>query len=230
MKLLNFKFYLLIFFSFLSTTLINAQEIRTDTVYIVDTVYIKQHTEISHKKERYITRWNKLIPSYYKTQFAGSMGLISMGGGWNYGKNKQWETDVFLGFVPKYSTKHNKVTLTAKQNFIPWSVTVSDQINLKPFSTGIYLNTVFGDEFWGKQPDKYPHGYYWFSTRFRINIFIGQGWEYKLKRQNNKLFKSVTFFYEVSTNELYLYSAFTNSYLKAKDILGLSLGVKLQIL
>lgn len=50
---------------------------KVDTVYIVYTVYIEKYSgdENSSKKARYINRWNKLIPSYSKVQFAGSMGV-----------------------------------------------------------------------------------------------------------------------------------------------------------
>lgn len=234
MKLSIFRLFFLFFFLSVSlySSIANAQDVRVDTVYVVDTVYIKDPiiSNISPEKERYIMRWYKLIPSYFKVQFAGGMGLISAGAGWNYGKNKQWETDWLFGFVPKYSTQNNKVTMTIKQNFIPWKVYITDNINLKPFSTGLYANTIFGSHFWGKQPSKYPNGYYGFSPKIRFNIFIGQAWEYKLNTSKNILAKSITFFYEISSNELYIISAFNNSYLKPKDYLGLSLGLKMQIM
>ncbi len=69
-------------------------------------------------------RWQRLIPSYYKIQYAGNMGLLSFGTGWAYGKNRQWETDLFIGFIPKYESDKVKVTLTVKQNFIPWKLDV----------------------------------------------------------------------------------------------------------
>ena len=37
------------------------------------------------------------------------MGLLSFGTGWDYGKRNQWETDILLGFIPKYSAKKTKV-------------------------------------------------------------------------------------------------------------------------
>ena len=42
--------------------------------------------------------------------------------------------------------------------------------------------------------------------------------------------KAITLFYEISTCDLYIVSAFTNKYLKPKDYLSLSFGVKLQLL
>lgn len=218
-----------------STTLIQAQDIqpmRVDTVYVVDTVYLSTESPVGYEKKEQRIRnyWERLIPRYSKAQFAGSMGLISLGTGWDYGKNKQWETDLLFGFVPKYSSGKNKVTMTLKQNFIPWNVRLNDKFNLKPFSTGLYLNTVFGGDFWGKEPAKYPNKYYNFSTKMRFNIFVGQTWEYKFDTSQKVFCKSITFFYEISTNELYMISAVTNKYIKASDFLGLSLGVKLQFL
>lgn len=239
MKWLNFKknYSIFFFLFFISTTSIVAQDngpklVKTDTIYVRDTLYLHDMPATGYDKKvnRLKSKWEKLIPRYNKVQFAGSMGLISAGTGWDYGKNKQWETDLLFGFVPKYSTSKNKMTMTLKQNFIPWTVRLNEHFNLKPFSTGLYINTVFGGDFWGHEPSKYPNSYYKFSTKFRINIFMGQGWEYKLDTDRKVFCKSITFFYELSTNELYVISAATNKYITAKDVLGLSLGVKLQFL
>lgn len=214
-------------------TITKSQEVKADTVYIVDTIYLDQREPIGYEKKakKMIDRWNMLIPRYSKIQFAGSMGLISIGTGWDYGKNKQWETDLLFGIVPRYSTKKVKVTMTLKQNFIPWSIKLKNEnFSFKPFSTGLYLNTVFGEQFWRSEPSKYPNGYYKFSTKLRLNIFVGQGWEYKFDTSKKVFCKSITFFYELSTNELYLMSAFTNRYVKAKDFLGLSFGIKVNFL
>ena len=51
----------------------------------------------ARKLEKYKKGWESLIPRYEKIQYAGSMGLISLGVGWDYGRKKQWETDLFLG-------------------------------------------------------------------------------------------------------------------------------------
>lgn len=107
---------------------------------------------------------------------------------------------------------------------------MNENLTLRPFSTGLYINTIFGEEFWRKEPSKYPNGYYSFSTMMRTNVFIGQGWEYRFAPSLNIPCKSVTFFYELSTNELYLIGAVSNKYLKFKDVVGLSLGAKFQFL
>ena len=178
---------------------------------------------------RYRGHWEKLIPTQTKVQFAGKMGLLSFGTGWDYGKKNQWETDVFLGFIPKYDSKRTKVTMTLKQNYMPWSLNLGRGFSTEPLTCGIYFNTVFGNEFWVHEPDRYPKGYYGFSSKIRSHIFLGQRLTYDIDPQRRYTAKSITFFYELSTCDLYLISAATNSYLRPRDYLSLSFGLKLQL-
>ena len=82
----------------------------------------KFHTRYDKRVHRMRKSWDKLIPEYGKIQYAGNMGLLSFGTGWDYGKRKQWETDLLFGFVPKYESKKAKVTMTTKQNYMPRSI------------------------------------------------------------------------------------------------------------
>ncbi len=188
-----------------------------------------QEAETPYQKhvERYKTGWGKLIPRYTKVQFAGSMGMFSFGTGWNYYRN-HWETDVLFGFIPGYSDDNTKFTLTFKQNYFPWNIRLNDRFSFEPFACGAYFNILLDRDYWGKQPDKYPDGYYWFSTRFRIHIFAGE--RITLNLNNDKGWhKSISFFYELSTCDMYLINKIGNHSLKPKDYLSLSFGLKLQI-
>jgi len=178
--------------------------------------------------ERYTTIWNKMIPRYGKIQFAGSMGMFSGGVGWNYGKD-HWETDILLGIVPRNTDRHAMATLTFKQNYIPWQLQLKEGIRFDPLSCGLYINTLLDKDFWVINPDRYPEGYYTFSTRVRFHIFLGERITFDLNRKKFRN-KSITLFYEISSCDLYLFSAFTNKYLKPSDYLSLSFGIKLQIL
>lgn len=178
---------------------------------------------------RYRTRWESLIPTHSKIQFAGNMGLLSLGPGWDYGKRNQWETDLYLGFVPKYSSKKTKITMTVKQNYMPWSFTLGKGFSTEPLACGMYFNTVFSDNFWVSEPDRYPKGYYGFSSKIRIHVFLGQRLTYDIPSQYRLTARAVTFFYELSTCDLYVVSAATNRYLRPRDYLSLSFGVKFQL-
>lgn len=173
------------------------------------------------------TLWNKITPDFMKSQFAGSIGAVSVGAGWNYGKNR-WETDLLIGLVPRNADRHAMVTLTLKQNYLPWKIGLGKDFMFEPLNCGLFLNTLLDNDFWVKNPDKYPEGYYTFSTKVRIHVFLGERITFKLKNQN-QFVKSVSLFYELSTSDLYLINAIDNKYLTPSDYLSLAIGVKVQI-
>ncbi|MCM0726647.1 metallophosphoesterase [Parabacteroides sp. Y3-G-102] len=187
-----------------------------------------QEDKYTKRVQRYENAWQRVIPRYTKVQFAGSMAMLSVGTGWNYYRN-HWETDMLLGIVPRNANDHANVTFTLKQNYFPWNIDLGEKVSFEPLCCGIYVNFLFDRDFWAKQPNKYPPGYYWFSTRIRNHIFIGERITLKLN-PNSSWHKSISFFYELSTCDLYIINAIGNSYLKPKDYLSLSFGVKLQIL
>lgn len=193
--------------------------------------YANNVEETNRYKKRigqYKELWESLIPAYTKLQYAGGMGLMNLGFGWSYGQNDQWETDVFLGFIPRYSSDNSKITMTLKQNFIPWQKPLNKTMTLEPLTTSLYLNTVFSDEFWTKEPDRYPSGYYNFSTRVRFHLSVGQRLRFNIPDKKRLFARSITAFYEISSCDLYVVSAFTNK-LSLDDYLRLSFGLKFDI-
>ena len=201
----------LIIYLLLLTTIANAQE-------------NKQYDHI----EKYTSFWHKLIPRYSKLQFAGSMGFLSVGPGWNYAKDRL-ETDVLFGFIPKNSGRRALTTFTLKQNYIPWQIRVGNISVLEPLSCGLYVNSILHRDFWISGPDKYPTHYYGFATKIRFHIFVGQRYTFLLNEQKYKR-KSISLFYELNTCDLYLIYRISNSTLRLKDYLSLSFGIKVQFL
>ena len=185
----------------------------------------------TRRMERYRSAWQSLIPTQFVVQNAGNMGLFSLGVGWNYGRRKQWETHLLVGRMPKYRSTRGKMTMTLKENFIPWRISVGRGWDVEPLTTGLYLNTVFGHEFWEHQPSRYPDKYYEFmSTKFRLNVFLGQRITKTVPNNRRKFIKSITAFYELSTCDLYIRSMIQDSNVHLNDIVDLSLGVKLQFM
>lgn len=180
---------------------------------------------------RYRRLWNFLIPTQFIMQYAGNMGVMSIGVGWDYGHHRQFETNLLFGYLPKFRSRDAKMTMTLKQNFIPWRLRLTDKCHIEPLSCGIYFNTVFGQEFWGKQPKRYPDKYYpMLSTKVRINAFVGQRISYAVHHNRRKFIKSISAFYEISTCDIYVRAMAQDSSIKLWDIIGLSLGLKMQML
>lgn len=201
---------------------------------VADTTLAARDTVVKHSRydnriHRYRRYWGALIPTQTVLQTCGNMGLFSFGVGWDYGKHRQWETQLLFGYIPKYDSNSAKMTMTLKQNYIPWSVPMGHGWAFEPLECGLYFNTVFGSDFWTKQPSKYGSGYYPFSTRIRPNIFVGERFTVDVPANRRKFVKSVTFFYELSTNDIYFMRFYRNGSAGFWDVFGLSLGIKTQL-
>ena len=212
-----------------------------DTVQVADSLRSQKEIEqvadslemsrYERRMKRYRSVWQSLQPSQFIMQNAGNMGLLSFGLGWNYGKRNQWETHLLFGWIPKYKGHSVRMTMTLKETYIPWNKRLGEEWRLEPLTVGLYANTVFGKAFWRSQPSRYPDKYYQFlSTRVRLNVFLGQRITVIVPNNKRKFVKSMTAFYELSTCDLYIRCMFQDSSVKLKDIVGLSLGLKMQIM
>ncbi len=211
-----------------------------DTVYVtrVDTVYI--HTSsaadsiadvapYARRLDRYYKFWGRLIPRGVRVQYAGNMGMFSAGPTWIYGK-RHWETSLMLGFVPKHNAHHGMLTMTIKQDYLPWSIHF-DKVGLdfQPLATGFYFNTAFSHKLWVHQPSRYPKGYYWFATRLRSNIYIGERLKFNIPENRRKgLCRSISLFYELSTCDYYFIQKVKNSYITPDKWVTLSFGIQIE--
>lgn len=207
-----------------------AQE-RTDSLTVRTE---NNHRKLDRREHLKYQGWRKVIPTHAKVQYAGGMGFMSFGAGWDYGRKGQWETDVMIGYLPKrYSDKFH-MTFTLKQNYIPWSVDCGKNLAFEPLACGMYVNYISGEEFWVREPDRYPGSkYYGFTSRSRFHVFMGERLTYYIKgnrRCGDCLVRNISLFYEFSANDLNIISKSGNRSLPLSDIIFFSAGVKIQLM
>lgn len=202
-----------------------------------DSIAVEQATESRYERslERRLQIWASLIPTHFVIQNAGNMGLLSAGIGWSYGKNRKWETDLLIGFIPRHDSSRLKVTTTLKGNYIPWRIDLTPNTTggdkphwlFEPLTASLYLNTVYGSEFWKSQPSRYPDKYYEFmSTKFRLNVAFGQRITLKVPDNKRRRHSRIALFYEIGSCDLYIRSLFQGQDVSIGDIIGLSIGAK----
>lgn len=182
-----------------------------------------------YKVERYQRFWRALIPNQSRFQYAGNVGMFNLGLGWHYGGKERrfWETDFMFGILLKHNTKHNHMTFTLRQSYVPFRIPLVWNFSIEPLATGLMVNFITGEDFWVREPSKYPRKYYGFSTAIRAHVFVGQRIRWEIPQARRKYVKAISFCYEISACDLDIASYFTNSYLSLSDILSLSLGIKL---
>ena len=237
MRLLIFSFLLLMSSTCLCSSVMAKQTgPHTDGSVIMEADTLKEavdsvepYSKYDLRVHRYRKNWGTLIPTQFIVQVCGNMGLFSMGMGWDYGKHRQWETELLFGIIPKYDSHSVKMTMTLKENYIPWSLSLKKGWAFAPLKCGLYFNTVFGHDFWTSQPTKYESGYYPFSTRIRPNLFLGELITKEIPKNRRKFIKSITFFYEMSMNDISFMRFYRNGKAGFWDVFGLSLGCKTQL-
>lgn len=174
--------------------------------------------------QRRQTAWDRLLPDMYVVQYAGDFGMISAGVGWAYGR-EHWETHFLVGYLPpKYGHSHYWTT-TLRQLYMPWTLKRGNSsFSCRPLTVSLSLNSIIHGDFWMSEPDRYPHGYYGFSSRMRFHLGLGQRFTFDIPRSRRFLSSSVSFYYELSTCDLYVRQKVLNSSIPLRDILVLGIG------
>ena len=178
-------------------------------------------------RSKRIQRWNNLIPERASLQYAGSIGMFNVGLGWHYGRGEHWETELLVGFVPRFHSGKAHTSFTLKQRYVPWHCPLSrHRWVLEPLTVGLFFNTISGDDFWANQPDRYPKKYYGFSTKVRSHIYLGQRLRFNIPTRHRRSHKAVSFYYEISSCDLYIVSKATNKEFPWSETLSLALGLR----
>lgn len=204
-----------------SRAVLPAGSLRTDSVR--DSMKIARYEK---RAEKFMSFWHSLTPRRVVEQYAGGIGLFSAGLGWMYGKNNSWETDFLLGYVPPYTTGRGKLTITARETYVPFDIKVYGDVNFQPLAVAMYFNVITGHEFWMSEPVRYPHKYYGFSSGMRAGISVGQRLRLHIPEAKRRIFREVIIYYDFNTCDLDIASFSTNRYVSLWDIINISLGLK----
>lgn len=164
----------------------------------------------------------RALPHHVKTQFAGGIGFLSIGAGYE-NKRESLEGDIYYGYLPKNIGGVSIHSATAKLTWLPFNAIDLKWLQYNFLSTGILASYKFGKQYFLFDPDNYPYNYYGHPTALHLGFFIGGQLEKSIDKKN---IKRVALYYELGTTDRELISIFTNSSLKANEILNLAVGVK----
>lgn len=158
------------------------------------------------------------VPDYYKIQFAGNIGFISIGTGYEI-FNNCLQSDILFGYVPESIGNTTVYTITQKNTFLIHNLKLNNNFEISPI-IGFAISYETGNNSWLFLPDKYPDGYY-STNAFHFPLFAGA----KIKKTFSKdsKIKSIEFNAEVGTIGTYLYYSIINSVIKCNEITSLAL-------
>lgn len=158
--------------------------------------YAQENFEIIEEKEK--DKW--FMPDCFKIQYAGNIGFMSLGLGYNWWKNNA-QTDLIYGFVPYDEGEAIIHTFTLKNTFSIHKFNLFNTYNLSP-TLGFSLSLEPGENSYMDIPDKYPEGYYG-PNCFYACLNAGLKSNFAFKEESH--FSSMDVFCEVNTLADYLY-------------------------
>lgn len=150
---------------------------------------------------------NTITPNHINLQYAGSIGFLSLGAGYDL-FNEKAELSFHVGYVPE--SLGGELTMAAiKFHYKPFNIPVGDKILIKPFNPVFFPSYTIGENF-DLQFDapQYRKGYYFWSSALRLHL--GASTEIKLLSKPNSKIKDVSIYAEANTNDLYAISWFRN--------------------
>ena len=160
-------------------------------------------------------------PDYVKMQFAGNIGFLSVGAGYQL-FNDVLYTELLYGFVPKSISRSENIHLITLKNTFPlYRKKIGKDLTLIPIA-GIAVTYDVGSTTFTTLPDKFPEGYY-FPTAFHATLYAGAMVHQDFK--NKSIFKGADFYLEVGTIESYLWYAVVNESVTFKNVFSTSVGV-----
>jgi len=149
----------------------------------------------------------RIEPDQVNLQYAGSIGFISGGIGYNL-FNEKAALSFHYGYVPKSKGGWMSI-FTAKFEYKPFCINVKDKLIIHPINPVFFPSYTSGDNFdYQFSTTKYREGYYFWSSALRLHL--GAGTEVKILTNKNAAFKSVSVYAEANTNDLYAISWFEN--------------------
>ncbi len=165
----------------------------------------------------------KLVPDYAKLQFAGGIGFVAVGAGYESKKGKT-ETDLYYGYVPPKIGGINIHSISGKFTWFPLKKWEQNKVEIKPLSFGVLANYTFGKQYFLFAPELYPYDYYGYPTALHFGAFLGGQISTPLKKS---VFKRIGFYYELGTFDYEAGSYFTNTKaLHISDIINIGIGIK----
>jgi hypothetical protein len=161
------------------------------------------------------------VPDYVKAQFAGNIGLFSVGAGYQL-FNEVLYLELLYGYVPEWASKADDIHLiTIKNTFPLYRKKIGKNLTITPiagFATTLDIGTVS----FTTLPSKYPDGYY-YPTAVHFTFFGGALIHKDYKK--SKFLKGVDFYLEFGTVETYLWYALATTEVDLIDVFSADIGV-----
>lgn len=166
----------------------------------------------------------ELAPDFMTLQYAGSIGLASVGLGYEVFRAKT-RASLHFGTVPASHGGPLSI-ITGKFLMVPWVIPAGENFRFNPCDIGVMISHHSGENFKVNVPD-YLSGrnYYWWHTALRAHLAVESS--VSVRMEQDRFFRKITLYAELNTNDLYIVSFFSNaSTLNVRDLVKAGIGTR----
>ena len=166
-----------------------------------------------------------IAPDFAVLQYAGSIGYVSGGLGYDLFQNRG-RASIHFGSIPR--GEGGPLNIAAfKIIGEPWTIAITEKTTLNPLDVGLMLSYHMGDNFKTNVPDLLAErNYYWWHTNLRVHLITETSLSVQL--EPNRFFRKFTVYGELNSNDLYMVSYFSNAAtLKLYELVKAGAGVRL---
>ncbi|TCO08292.1 hypothetical protein [Natronoflexus pectinivorans] len=163
------------------------------------------------------------IPDHIKVQYAGLIGFMSVGAG--YEVTDRYEPTLYYGLLTQNfgGSSVTVHTISLKNSWKLFRPGLLGDITPK---AGFSVNLGFTNNTFHRLPAHYPNNYY-FQNRIHVAPFFGGEW--KIDLPGDGFFNAVGLYTEMSTLDNYVLEFIRTKYVTIDKIWNLSFGVSLYI-
>lgn len=166
------------------------------------------------------SKLHKFIPHYFKTQFAGNIGLISIGAGYRLAHDHLL-TEALYGYVPASVSQGNRIhTITIKNTYAILKPKAKKH-HITPL-VGLTASVETGNNSFVRLPEQFPENYY-STNAFHFTGFVGA--KHHIKLNSSKVFKAIEYYYEIGSVDTHLWYKILSPEVKWRQVGSSALGV-----
>jgi len=163
------------------------------------------------------------VPDAAVIQYAGNMGMLSAGPGYDLAK-KKIALDLLFGYVPKFEAEEIGRIISLKATYKPFRIALNEKYTLIPVQGGLGVSYHFGDQFSTSWEGPIPKGYYWWPTSWRVLGFAGAAINRKIE---DSTVKNLELYGGLGTYDLVTTAWYRDDRLTLWDIMSASAGVRI---
>jgi hypothetical protein len=165
-------------------------------------------------------KWYK--PDYFKIQYAGNIGFMSLGLGYDWWREIA-QSDLLYGYVPVNHGNATIHTFTIKNTFRLYEFKILNKYNLSP-TFGFSVSLEPGENSYMRIPNRYPEGYYTSNSFYAcLNAGIKSHLVFKYERR----FSAMDLYFEINTLADYAYYNIVAQEDRSNKIFSIALGVNM---